>query len=254
MSVSLMLTNKSDRNQCRLIPVAIQQEFVEVWMAKCDLLGLRFVPMFDTGTVLEDDDIDFVIDELKKLTDFVSSSDDSMDSRLIKRAVMDIEELTKVKGRRNRNLHWVMLRHMAVGGKWDGGSSAHLRPGPLAAGDQVVSVIKVTAGGSVVHETLFPGQPHEMVSVYTVDGPDLIMTHYCVLGNQPRMKADPKSPANQIVWRYAGGSNLNPKRTSMHEATLTIVDDDHIEVNGIGWENGAPAKEMCCGLKLVRRK
>src|SRR5687767_10130795 len=58
--------------------------------------------------------------------------------------------------------------------------------------DQVVSIIKVTAGGSAVHETLFPGQPHEMISVYTADGPDLVMTHYCVLGNQPRMKADPK--------------------------------------------------------------
>ena len=38
--------------------------------------------------------------------------------------------------------------------------------------DEVVSVIKVTAGGSAIHETLFPGQPHEMVSIYTVtDGP-----------------------------------------------------------------------------------
>jgi len=121
--------------------------------------------------------------------------------------------------------------------------------------DQVVSVIKVTAGGSVVHETLFPGQPHEMVSVYTVDGPDLVMTHYCVLGNQPRMRADPKSPPNQIVFRFAGGTNLNvAKDKHMHEATLTIVNDDRIELNGIGWENGAPAKEMCCGLKLVRKK
>jgi len=33
------------------------------------------------------------------------------------------------------------------------------------ATDQVVSVVKVTAAGSAVHETLFPGQPHEMVSV-----------------------------------------------------------------------------------------
>jgi hypothetical protein len=123
------------------------------------------------------------------------------------------------------------------------------------ATDQVASVIKVTAGGSVVHETLFPGQPQEMVSVYTVDGADLIMTHYCVLGNQPRMKADPKSAANQIVFRFAGGANLDPKKDKhMHEATLTIVDDDRLEVNGIGWENGAPAKEMCCGLKLVRKK
>ena len=61
--------------------------------------------------------------------------------------------------------------------------------------DKVVSVVKVTAGGSAVHETLFPGQPMEMVSVYHLDRADLVMTHYCVLGNQPRMKADPKSPA-----------------------------------------------------------
>lgn len=120
--------------------------------------------------------------------------------------------------------------------------------------DQIASIIKVTAGGSVVHETLFPGQPHEMVSVYTVDGDDLIMTHYCVLGNQPRMKADPKSPANQIVFRFDGGANLDPKKDKhMHEATLTIVGDDQLEVNGVGWENGAPTKEMCCGLKLVRK-
>jgi hypothetical protein len=121
--------------------------------------------------------------------------------------------------------------------------------------DQVASIIKVTAGGSAVHETLFPGQPHEMISVYTVDGGDLIMTHYCVLGNQPRMKADPKSPANQIVWRFTGGANLDPKKDKhMHEAPLTILDDDRLEVNGVGWENGAPAKEMCCGFKLVRKK
>ena len=120
---------------------------------------------------------------------------------------------------------------------------------------QVMSVIKVTAGGSAVHETLFPGQPQEMVSVYTADGPDLVMTHYCVLGNQPRMKADPSSPPNQIVFRFAGGTNLDPtKDKHMHEATLTIVSDDRIEVSGTGWENGAPVKGMCCGLKLVRKK
>ncbi len=121
--------------------------------------------------------------------------------------------------------------------------------------DKVVSVLRVTAGGSAVHETLFPGQPHEMLSVYHLDGADLVMTHYCVLGNQPRMKADAKSPANQIVFRFAGGTNFDPKKDKhMHEATLTILDDDRLEVNGIGWENGAPANEMCCGLKLVRKK
>src|SRR6267154_1585907 len=65
--------------------------------------------------------------------------------------------------------------------------------------DQVVSIVKVTAGGSAVHETLFPGQPHEMVSIYTVDGQDLVMTHYCMLGNQPRMKASTKSSSVQQI-------------------------------------------------------
>lgn len=122
------------------------------------------------------------------------------------------------------------------------------------ATDQVASVIKLTAGGSAIHETLFPGQPQEMISVYTVEGGDLVMTHYCVLGNQPRMKADPKSPANQIVWRFTGGGNLDPaKDKHMHEATLTIVDANRIEIQGVGYENGAPAKDMCCGFKLVRK-
>ena len=121
--------------------------------------------------------------------------------------------------------------------------------------DTVVSVIKLTAGGSVVHETIFPGQPHEMVSVYTADGPDLALTHYCMLGNQPRMKASAKSPANQLVFEFAGGSNLDPKKDKhMHGATLTIVDADHISIEGVGWDNGAPAKDMCHEMKLVRKK
>jgi hypothetical protein len=120
--------------------------------------------------------------------------------------------------------------------------------------DQVASIFKVTAGGSAVVETVFPGQSEEMLSVYTVDGPDLILTHYCVLGNQPRLKADPNSSANQIVFKFTGGGNLDPKKDKhIHELTLTI-DDEHIEVSDIGWENGAPSKELCCGLKLVRKK
>jgi hypothetical protein len=121
--------------------------------------------------------------------------------------------------------------------------------------DQVVSVIKVTAGGSAVQETLFPGQPQEMLSVYHQDGADLIMTHYCMLGNQPRMKADPKSPKNQIRFQFAGGTNFDPaKDMHMHEGTLTFIDDDHIEFGGAAWVNGKPAEDHCVTMKLVRKK
>lgn len=121
--------------------------------------------------------------------------------------------------------------------------------------DQVVSVIRITAAGSAVSETLFPGQAHEMVSVYHRDGADLVMTHYCALGNQPRMKADPKSAPNQIRWLFTGGTNLDPsKDLHMHEGTLTFVDDDHIEFSGVAWAGGKPAADMCATMKLVRKK
>lgn len=121
--------------------------------------------------------------------------------------------------------------------------------------DKVVSVVKLTAGGSTVHETFFPGTPMEMVSVYHLDGADLVMTHYCMLGNQPRMKADPKSPPNQIRWTFAGGTNLDPaKDMHMHSATVTFVDADHLEITGEAWEGGKPAPNHCGTMKLVRKK
>jgi hypothetical protein len=121
--------------------------------------------------------------------------------------------------------------------------------------EEVVSIIKLTAGGSAVHETLFPDQPHEMISIYTAEGSDLVLTHFCMLGNQPRLKASTKSLKNKLNFEFAGGSNLDPKKDKhMHAATLTFVDSDHLEIQGTGWEKGEPCKEMCHGMKLVRKK
>ncbi|HEY2783953.1 MAG TPA: hypothetical protein VGJ05_03180, partial [Fimbriiglobus sp.] len=75
---------------------------------------------------------------------------------------------------------------------------------------EVVTVFKLTGGGSAVQETIHPGSPMEMVSVYFMDGPDLVLTHYCMLGNQPKMKADAKSTDKQIVFDFAGGTNIEP--------------------------------------------
>ena len=64
--------------------------------------------------------------------------------------------------------------------------------------------------------------------------------------------ARPQPPRRFV---FAGGSNLDPKKDKhMHGATLTIVDADHIEIEGEGWEDGQPAKEMCGKMKLIRKK
>ncbi len=121
--------------------------------------------------------------------------------------------------------------------------------------DKVVSVVRLTASGSAIHETLFPGDPMEMISIYHLDKDDVLMTHYCMLGNQPRMKADPATPPNKIKWNFVGGTNLDPaKDAHMHGSTVTILDDDHIQIEGEAWEDGKPSQEHCATLKLVRKK
>jgi len=88
---------------------------------------------------------------------------------------------------------------------------------------------KVTGAGSAVVETLFAGGPHEMVTVYHLDGDDLVLTHYCAAGNQPRMKAARGGDANTLVFTLDGGSNFDPKKDMhMHEAVLKFIGPDQM--------------------------
>lgn len=119
----------------------------------------------------------------------------------------------------------------------------------------VVSAIKVTSGGSAVHETIFPGAGHEMVSVYHMDGKDLVMTHYCMFQNQPKMKLDPKSTATKLNFEFIGGANIDPaKDMHMHNGSITVVDENTIEWTWYGWNGGKPDDGHKVQMKLVRKK
>lgn len=121
--------------------------------------------------------------------------------------------------------------------------------------DTVVSVFKVTAAGSAVQETIFPGQPQEMVSLYHLDGKDLLMTHYCAAGNQPRMKLDAKGKKGVLKFDFVSGTNLDPaKDMHMHEGSITLLDDDHIQWTWVGYMAGKPVKDHHVSMKLARKK
>lgn len=100
---------------------------------------------------------------------------------------------------------------------------------PDAKGDRpVVTRFKLIANGSVLHETLFPGTNHEMVSVYHMDGPDFICTHYCAMGNQPRLKIEAtKDPKVFALKSVAVGNSKSINDAHMGQATITLVDDNH---------------------------
>jgi len=119
-------------------------------------------------------------------------------------------------------------------------------------GETVGATYRVTSGGSAVIETLMPGSNHEMITMYYADGADLVLTHYCALGNQPHMKADPKSAEGTISFKFAGGANIDPtKDMHMHEAVFTFVDNDHLKTTWTLWKDGKAADAH--DFSLVRK-
>jgi hypothetical protein len=79
---------------------------------------------------------------------------------------------------------------------------------------------RVTAGGSAVEEREMVGTPMEMLTVYHMDGNELVATHYCMLGNQPHVTAAKRVVDNTLAFSCNG----KPGNTSSH-------DDKHIH----GW-------------------
>jgi hypothetical protein len=107
-------------------------------------------------------------------------------------------------------------RMKSLAGTWEG-QAGHGPPGQAA-----IVTYRVASGGSVVEETLFPGTPHEMISMYHVVDGDLVLTHYCAMANQPRMRLDRRaSTPDRLVFAFDGGTNFDPaKDTHVHSGVV----------------------------------
>jgi hypothetical protein len=122
------------------------------------------------------------------------------------------------------------------------------KPGPA-----VTNTFRVTAAGSAVVETLFPGTDHEMVTIYHLDGDDLVLTHYCALKNQPRLRAERSADPKKIAFKFTGGTNMkSDKDHHMHDMTFHFLDADHVKVEGCAYADGKQSETMV--FDLTRKK
>ena len=111
---------------------------------------------------------------------------------------------------------------------------------------------KLTAGGSTVEETLMPGTPHEMVTMYHDESGKLTMTHYCMLGNTPHMAAT-KATAKEIQFTFVPGSGIDPaKDAHMDALTLEFTDPDHLVQKWSCHQSGKPNSNAIFILTRVK--
>ena len=118
-------------------------------------------------------------------------------------------------------------------GEWQGTTESN--DGPAAK-----VTYHVTANGSVVMETLFPGTRHEMISMYHLDGEKLVITHYCAMGNQPRMQLSSATPS-ELKFKFTGGSNLDAKKdVHIHSGRILLLNPDRMESEWTIYEGEKP--------------
>lgn len=106
-------------------------------------------------------------------------------------------------------------------------------------------------GGSTVREVMFAGGEHEMTNMYHMDGQAIVCTHYCAMGNQPRMKCDASNvPGDSIRFTLDRVSNLRkPDEPCMREMVLTFKDANTIEQRWISFKGDTKTEEVVFTLK-----
>ena len=96
----------------------------------------------------------------------------------------------------------VFGQFQALAGEWRGRSTKGWTGG---------ASFEVIAAGSVVVETSrFQAHPDEtMMTMYHLDGNTMLLTHYCVAKNQPRLQMSSiEEDGKKVTFRFRDGTNL----------------------------------------------
>lgn len=121
-------------------------------------------------------------------------------------------------------------------GHWEGATSD---------GKKVSVVYELISNGSVLMERLSPGNEPDMITMYSLDGGHIAVTHYCSAGNQPTMQTAPFPAANGkyefTFLRLAGAGS--PDEGHMTALTVFLPDKNHLVQTWTFTENGKSASE-----------
>lgn len=115
---------------------------------------------------------------------------------------------------------------------------------------------ELVSGDTVLQETsheVVDGKPASMVTMYYLDGGQLMLTHYCIAKNQPTMRGEYSPESKTLAFRFVRASNLaNPNDGHMHDVTIKFLDNDHFTAEWTFWKDQKAAfKEV---LTYTRRR
>jgi hypothetical protein len=134
-------------------------------------------------------------------------------------------------------------RLKSLAGEWEADS-------PMG---KIHTSFELISGGTAVVEHDRHDKMADMLTVYHMDGKRLMLTHYCMAGNQPRMEGKTyDSGAGRLEFRFLDITNLaGPSASYMRSATLRFVDDKHLNA---AWEFIQDGKSESHDMQYTRLK
>jgi hypothetical protein len=137
-----------------------------------------------------------------------------------------IVQAADVKPKVDAPAAWSRLKSLA--GEWEDQSSNSRLTYELIAG-----------GTALVERERADNRP-EMLTVYHLDGRRLVLTHYCMAGNQPRMEARSFDPGTGALnFDFLDATNLaSPNAGHMRTVAMKLIDDRHLASAWSFYENG----------------
>jgi len=98
---------------------------------------------------------------------------------------------------------------------------------------------ELIAGGTSLMERESGEKMPAMLTVYYLDGDRLLLTHYCMAGNQPRMQARAFNPeTGEVDFEFLDATNLTPGAGHMHNAKIRVPGNDRLSAEWEFYENG----------------
>jgi hypothetical protein len=153
-------------------------------------------------------------------------------------------ELSKARFRFSPELQ----KMKSLAGRWEG-TTFRASEGENPA----VMTYTVTGAGSAVVETMFPGTPREMTTIYHDDSKGrLVAEHYCTAANQPKLQLA-KSSADRLEFALSPDSDLRADLEGhAHNLTIQFDADGRLVHDWLNHYLGKPAAERNFKLKRVK--
>lgn len=107
------------------------------------------------------------------------------------------------------------------------------------------SVIRVSyrlvSRGSVLVQSFFTASGYETMTVFHVDGANLMATHYCAQGNQPRLRLDAASMPDHLTFVFFDATSLaSPTASHLVKLELIFTGPDEYTETETYEEDGKP--------------